>query len=81
VVPVIRSFRERVERIRKKELEKAISRWKNITPKEKEASTTCTPAIVKKILHKPVTQLKDSKEEDMILFVEALKKLFSLDEK
>jgi len=81
VVPVIRSFKEKVERIRKKELEKAMARWKNITPKEREALDSLTSAIVKKILHRPVTQLKESKEEDMILFVEALKKLFSLDDK
>lgn len=80
-IPVIKTFKERLERIRKKELEKTLARWKGLTPRQKEALDSLTSAIVKKILHAPASRLKESTEEDMFLYIEVLKKLFSLDEK
>ncbi len=81
IVPVIKMFRERMETIRRKEMEKTLSRWKGLTPKQMEAVDSMTSAIINKILHTPVTRLKESGEDDMVLYIDALKKLFKLDEK
>jgi len=80
VVPTIVTLKKKIEKMRRKELDKTLSRWKNITPRQKEALESLTAALVKKILHTPVSKLKENKEGEAILYIEALKKLFDLDE-
>lgn len=82
-VPTIVALREKLEEIRKRELEKSLgTSLKELSERERQALEDMTAAIINKILHAPITNLKrQSKEQEEILYVEALKKLFDLGEK
>ena len=82
-VPIIVALREKFEEIRRRELDKSLSgSLKGMKEKERQALDDMTVAIINKILHEPVTRLKQQTEEqDEGLYAEALKKLFGLDEK
>ncbi|RLB07493.1 MAG: glutamyl-tRNA reductase [Deltaproteobacteria bacterium] len=81
VVPTIVSLREKLEEIRKKELERTLSSLPRLSEKERKALDALTAAIVKKILHGPVTLLKEtSQDSEGDLYVDVVKKLFRLDE-
>ncbi len=82
-VPVIAALRQRLEEIRQTELGKSLnSSLKGLSEKEKQALEYMTTAMINKILHTPITRLKQrSAEEDDIMYIEALKKLFDLEEK
>ena len=81
LVPTIVSLQEKMEEMRKKELGKALSTIPKISDKERRAIEALSEAIVKKILHGPITLLKkhgrNSEEES---YVDIVKKLFQLDE-
>ncbi len=80
VVPIIKSLKEKMEGIRKKELEKSLSRLKELSPEQKEALEALTSSIINKILHDPITQLKKQESgEDDSLYLEVTRKLFNLD--
>jgi glutamyl-tRNA reductase len=81
-VPVIVALRQKFEEIRQRELEKSLSTsLKGIHDKERQALEDMTAAIINKILHAPITRLKQQSEErEEGLYTEALKKLFELDE-
>jgi len=80
IVPVIVALREKMEDIRKRELEKTLSKLKDLSPQEKQVIDALTASIVKKILHSPMVTLKNSAQSSNgIMYVEAAKKLFDLD--
>ena len=81
-VPTIISLRERFEEIRKKEVEKTLSGLNGSSEINAKVLNALTSAIVNKILHNPVTQLKtlDNTREGSY-FVDAAKKLFNLKDK
>ena len=82
VTPTITALRKRFEEIRKKELEKTISLHPNLSEKEKRSLEALTQAIINKILHPPMTLLKQTNEEAMAdLYLDALRTLFDLSEK
>ena len=60
VIPTIVSLRERLEVIRVGEVRKALSRLPDATPQTCEAIEALSTAIVNKILHAPVTKLRES---------------------
>jgi glutamyl-tRNA reductase len=75
-------LRNKFEGIRKKELEKTFSLHPNLSEKEKQSLEALTSAIINKILHTPVTLLKQTNEEAMAdLYLDALHALFGLPEK
>ncbi|MBN2468911.1 MAG: glutamyl-tRNA reductase [Deltaproteobacteria bacterium] len=76
IAPTIVSLRDKLERIRRQELKKTISRWKGLTPAELERLDTLTAAIVNKILHDPISHLKGEAHTDDL--AEAVKRLFNL---
>jgi len=79
VVPVIKSLKEKMEGIRKKELEKGLSHLKGLSPEQRRDLEALTSSIVNKILHDPITQLKKQEsEEDDSLYLEVTRKLFNL---
>jgi len=80
-VPTIVALREKLEAIRKGELEKSLgSSLKGLSETERQALEDMTSAIVNKILHAPMTRLKARKGEgEETVYAEALKKLFDLD--
>jgi glutamyl-tRNA reductase len=82
VTPTIVALRKKFEEIRKKELEKTLSLHPNLSDKEKKSLEALTSAIINKILHTPITLLKQTNEEAMAdLYLDALHALFGLPEK
>ena len=82
VTPTIVALRKRFEEIRNKELEKTLSLHPNFSDKEKQSLGALTSAIINKILHDPLTLLKQTDEEAMAdLYLDALRNLFRLPEK
>jgi glutamyl-tRNA reductase len=82
VTPTITALREKFEEIRKKELEKTLALHPDLSEKERRSLEALTAAIVNKILHGPLTLLKQTDEEAMTdLYLDALRSLFELGEK
>jgi glutamyl-tRNA reductase len=81
-VPVIVALREKFEEIRQRELEKSLSTTlRGMGEKERQALEDMTMAMINKLLHDPVTRLKQQGGEDDGVYAQALKKLFGLGEK
>src|SRR5438067_11070633 len=60
VIPTIVSLRERLEEIRLGELRKALARLVDAPPETRQALEALSSAIVNKILHAPITKLRES---------------------
>jgi glutamyl-tRNA reductase len=60
VVPTIVSLRERLETIRRAEVAKALSRLPDASPETRLVVEGLSNAIVSKILHTPITKLRES---------------------
>jgi len=60
VIPTIVSLRERLEGIRVSEVRKALSRLPEASPETRAAMEALSSAIVNKILHAPITKLRES---------------------
>ncbi|HEY7649909.1 MAG TPA: glutamyl-tRNA reductase [Methylomirabilota bacterium] len=60
VVPTIVSLRERLEAIRAGEVRKALARLPEASPSTRQAMEALSTAIVNKILHAPITKLRES---------------------
>jgi len=79
VVPTVVSLKEKLEEIRKRELNKALSSFTHVSEKERRSLEALTSAIVKKILHDPITFLKSPDlNTDTNVYVDAVRKLFRL---
>jgi glutamyl-tRNA reductase len=63
VVPTIVSLRERLESIRVGEVKKALARIPDATPETREAMDALSTAIINKILHAPITKLRESSRQ------------------
>ena len=80
VVPTIVSLRSRVEQIRTAELAKALGRMGDLTPEQREAIAAMSNAMVNKILHQPMTELKRrAVHKDSHLYTTVLRRLFGLE--
>ena len=80
-VPTIVSLQKKVEEIREKELAKTLAALPQLSDKEKKAMEAFSEAIVKKILHGPITLLKKTgPNSEGETYVDLVKKLFRLDE-
>lgn len=76
VVPTIRALTEHAERVRRAELEKTLRR--GVAPQELEQRLEAmTRAIVKQLLHEPITQLRQRGDREM--YLDAVRTLFQLD--
>ena len=60
VIPTIVSLRERLEEIRLGEVRKALSRLPDASPETRAAIEALSSAMVNKILHAPITKLRES---------------------
>ena len=79
-VPTIKHLRERVEGIRSAEVERALRRLE-LGDGERDAVEALTRSIVNKILHAPVSRLRQEAErEEGMAYLEAARVLFGLDE-
>ena len=80
LVPTIVSLKEKFEKIRRREMSKYVASFVRITEKERKSLEALTSAIVKKILHDPITFMKSSDlSTDTAEYVNAVRKLFRLD--
>lgn len=81
VVPTIISLREKMEHIVKHELEKSRSWLQNLNEEERKNIEILAESIINKILHDPITGLKEeSRENGAEPYVAALRRLFGLGE-
>jgi glutamyl-tRNA reductase len=60
VIPTIVSLRERLESIRSGEVRKTLARLPDASPQTREAIEALSTAIINKILHAPITKLRES---------------------
>jgi glutamyl-tRNA reductase len=81
-VPTIVELREKVENIRRTELDKTLCQLNGITDDQRRAIELMSSAIVNKIVHAPVVVLKqaasDPESSDLLAFA---RRLFNLDRK
>lgn len=79
VTPTIVAMRNRFEEIRRAELEKTLSGWRDLPPDVEKRLDALTMAIVNKLLHTPTTVLKQAGQGGRVdLYVDALRQLFEL---
>ena len=82
VVPTIVSLRDRVEEIRAAELQKAMSCMGDLTPEQRETIASMTTAMINKILHQPMSELRRRAiHQDGHVYSAVLRRLFGLEEK
>ncbi|MBI5197752.1 MAG: glutamyl-tRNA reductase [Nitrospirae bacterium] len=79
VVPTIVALREKAEQIRKNELDRVLSRLGPVDEEKARMIDALTSSIVNKILHAPMTALKD--ESNGSNYAEVLRKVFDLQPK
>lgn len=79
-VPTIVALREKVERIRRAEVEKTLATLRDLPAEARESIEAMTGAIVNKILHAPITTLKEHDRQEAAFFLAAARKLFDIEE-
>jgi glutamyl-tRNA reductase len=84
-VPTITALRQRFEEIRQREMEKSLGAGlKDLSTRQRAAVDDLTTAMINKLLHGPLSQLKKQStddDDDPTLYVAALKRLFDLEDK
>jgi glutamyl-tRNA reductase len=84
-VPTITALRHRFEEIRRREIEKSLGGGlKDLSAQQRAALDELTTAMINKLLHGPISQLKKNSSDDgddATLYVAALKRLFDLEGK
>jgi glutamyl-tRNA reductase len=81
VVPTIVSLRQKVEGIVKGELDKSASWMRNLDDEARKNVEIMAAAIVNKIIHDPITSLKDdSQENGLTSSLVMVRRLFKLDQ-
>ena len=83
-VPTITALRQRFDDIRRGELGKSLGgSLKDLSEPQRAALEDMTTAMINKMLHGPISQLKSTSENDAeaTLYVAALKKFFDLESK
>jgi glutamyl-tRNA reductase len=76
VVPTVAALRARAEAVRDAELERTIKRLNGLSPEQRQSVEAMATALVKKLLHDPISRLKG---DDGERYVAAARDLFSLD--
>ncbi len=81
-VPTITALREKLEMIRQGEIAKSLNGGlKDLSDKQRRAIEDMTAAMMKKFLHGPITHLKKTSDNDDMLYIAALRRLFDLEGK
>jgi len=80
VVPTIVALREKMEAIRRAELQKTLGSLKELGPRERDALEAMTSAIVNKILHTPITRLKQGDRRSEAFYIDAARRLFDIED-
>ncbi len=76
VLPTIRALRDHAEAIRQSELERTLARLAHLSEGEQQAVAALSTAIINKLLHHPITTLKQPQASDTL--AQALQELFHL---
>jgi len=80
VTPTIVALRTRFDEIRRAELEKTVSVWKDLPPDAEKRLEALTMAMMNKLLHTPTAVLKKAGQGGRVdLYVDALRQLFELE--
>jgi len=80
VTPTIVALRNRFDEIRRTELEKSCSNWKDLPPETEKRLDALTTSIMNKLLHAPTAALKRAGQGGRVdLYVDALRQLFELE--
>jgi glutamyl-tRNA reductase len=79
-VPTIVALRDKIETIRRVELAKTLATLRELTPRERESLDAMTTAIVNKILHGPITHLKQHDRQREAFYLAAARQLFDIEE-
>ena len=80
VVPTIIALKRKLEKIRYKELNKTFNHLKHLSEADKQAIYIMTEAMIKKILHDPISYLKQREDKEKIeLYLDITRRLFNLD--
>ena len=77
VTPTISALTERAERVRQAEVAKTLRRF-DADPEERAHLEALTKALVKQLLHDPITTLRERGDREV--YIDAVRKLFHLDE-
>ena len=81
VTPLIAEMRQQAESIRQKELEKTLRRMPSLTEEERKRLEAMTEALVKKILHAPITCLRhEAGTPQAATYATAARSLFGLEQ-
>lgn len=80
VVPTIVALRDKVDGIRRAELQKTLNQLKDLGPRERELLDVMTTAIVNKILHGPIARLKQRDNRTETFYLDAARRLFDLED-
>jgi glutamyl-tRNA reductase len=82
VAPTIAELLEQAEQIRQAELERGLARLGSLSERDRNAINAMTSAIVKKMFHRPIVQLKErGGHHDAHVYVHAVRELFGLSER
>ena len=73
--PVVKALRNRADRIRERELARALQRLNGLSPDDLEVVDAMTRSIVNRLLHEPTTALKRNTNETQL---QAIRDLFNL---
>ena len=80
VVPVLKEFRDRLERVRVAELERALRHLQHLSPDDRGQIEHLSQALLNKFLHQPTIALKEAAQAGRGYgLLESLKKLFGLE--
>jgi glutamyl-tRNA reductase len=81
LTPTLVALRERVRGVVRSELDRTLPRLKSLTDAERKMLDAMCDAVVNKLLHRPLTELKKSQAEpEGALLLESVKRLFELQE-
>ena len=79
LVPTIVSLKDKFEAIRQQELKEAVSKFDNPTQKDREILDAMSRGIINKILHEPITEIKNVHTRGEVLKdITLLKKIFKI---
>jgi glutamyl-tRNA reductase len=79
ILPLISEMQQQADQIRKSELEKTLRRMPNLTPTEVKRLDAMTQALMKKLLHTPITRLKaEATSASAAEYAETTRRLFGL---
>lgn len=78
-VPLIKALTERAEEMRRREVEKVLSRFSGLSSKDRDLIEAMSHSIVNKILHRPLVTLKEYANHPMgVRYLDLARGLFGL---